>query len=70
MFFYFKLSNLKAPLSALGNDCLLSDPQIITNPELGDIFAGGNIPDAWEDFMAQHECNEFCHSFKVPREFN
>ncbi|KAJ7755413.1 hypothetical protein B0H14DRAFT_3600064 [Mycena olivaceomarginata] len=31
---------------------ILTDPQLITNPDLGDIFAGGNIPAAFHNFAS------------------
>ncbi|KAJ7847148.1 hypothetical protein B0H14DRAFT_3677007 [Mycena olivaceomarginata] len=40
---------------------ILTDPQLITNPDLGDIFAGGNIPAVFHNFCEQHVCNSFCH---------
>ncbi|KAJ7719981.1 hypothetical protein B0H14DRAFT_2642830 [Mycena olivaceomarginata] len=44
---------------------ILTDPQLITNPDLGDIFAGGNIPAAFHNFCEQHVCNSFCRDFQL-----
>ncbi|RDX40424.1 hypothetical protein OH76DRAFT_1366283, partial [Lentinus brumalis] len=39
----------------------LSDPQIMTNPTLGDnIFGGGNVGEAFNRFPAEHQCSKFC----------
>ncbi|KAJ7214378.1 hypothetical protein GGX14DRAFT_563200 [Mycena pura] len=44
---------------------ILSDPQLITDPKLGDIFAGGNVPSAFYNFCEEHVCNSFCTDFRL-----
>ncbi|KAJ7303718.1 hypothetical protein DFH08DRAFT_613003, partial [Mycena albidolilacea] len=46
-----------------GGDTLLTDPQIMSDPSLGDIFALGNIPSECKDFPNTHLCNVFCEYF-------
>jgi len=41
-----------------GGRNLLTDPQIITHPKLGDVFADGNTN--FDLFTEEHECNQFC----------
>ncbi|KAF8127214.1 hypothetical protein EV363DRAFT_1223459 [Boletus edulis] len=44
-----------------GHGSLLTDSQILTNPELGkDLFGGGNLRSALINFEDKHACNEFC----------
>ncbi|KAJ6603964.1 hypothetical protein B0H10DRAFT_1821761 [Mycena sp. CBHHK59/15] len=48
---------------------LLTDPQIMTAPSIGeglDIFGDGNVPAAFNAFPQQHMCNKFCHWFQLP----
>ncbi|KAF8594517.1 hypothetical protein BDV93DRAFT_565339 [Ceratobasidium sp. AG-I] len=48
-------------------DFLLTDPQIMTHPNLGNmLFADGNVPAAFQLFVSQHDCtsNIFCQFFK------
>ncbi|KAF8256670.1 hypothetical protein EI94DRAFT_1443232, partial [Lactarius quietus] len=50
-----------------GGDTLLTDPQIITHPDLGHkLFSKGNVQDTHRDFEKEHECNVFCNFFEVP----
>ncbi|KAJ7196240.1 hypothetical protein GGX14DRAFT_403444 [Mycena pura] len=42
---------------------LLADPQIMTNPSLGKIFASGNVAASCATFQADHKCNTFCSDF-------
>ncbi|KAJ7207828.1 hypothetical protein GGX14DRAFT_396041 [Mycena pura] len=44
---------------------ILSDPQLISDPKLGDIFAGGNVPSAFYNFCEEHVCNSFCTDFRL-----
>ncbi|KAG9107552.1 hypothetical protein FRC07_008607 [Ceratobasidium sp. 392] len=45
---------------------LLSDPQIMTHPSLGDgLFSGGNVGSLFEKFPEQHICNEYCKWYKL-----
>ncbi|KAF7326236.1 Kinase-like protein [Mycena kentingensis (nom. inval.)] len=47
---------------------LLTDPQILTNPDLGrDLFAGGNVSPAFRRFPTEHICTVFCEDFGLPR---
>ncbi|KAJ7191512.1 hypothetical protein GGX14DRAFT_701589 [Mycena pura] len=49
---------------------LLTDPQIMTTPELAngaDLFGEGNVAAAFEAFPREHECNKFCTWFQVPK---
>ncbi|KAG8791641.1 hypothetical protein FRC12_008543 [Ceratobasidium sp. 428] len=52
---------------SLDVESLLTDPQIMTNPLLGDkLFAGGNIPEAFDKFLSEHQCagNIFCEFYE------
>ncbi|KAG8699336.1 hypothetical protein FRC09_006679 [Ceratobasidium sp. 395] len=52
---------------SLDVELLLTDPQIMTNPLLGDkLFAGGNIPEAFDKFLSEHQCtgNIFCEFYE------
>ncbi|KAJ7759726.1 hypothetical protein DFH07DRAFT_772058 [Mycena maculata] len=52
-----------------GSTKLLTDPQIMTAPSIGDgaeIFGDGNVPGAFNAFSDQHICNAFCRWFKLP----
>ncbi|KAF7317303.1 hypothetical protein HMN09_00465800 [Mycena chlorophos] len=44
---------------------LLTDPQIMTSPDLGRIFAEGNVRKSFQAFPEQHECNVFCEDFEL-----
>ncbi|KZT55410.1 hypothetical protein CALCODRAFT_409535, partial [Calocera cornea HHB12733] len=48
-----------------GSLTLLSDPQIMTHPDLGPIFGEGNVSSAFEDFPLDHPCNEYCIAFEL-----
>ncbi|KZT50987.1 hypothetical protein CALCODRAFT_423573, partial [Calocera cornea HHB12733] len=48
-----------------GSLTLLSDPQIVTNPDLGAIFGDGNVSSAFNEFQMLHQCNEFCKAFDL-----
>ncbi|KZO97355.1 hypothetical protein CALVIDRAFT_563142 [Calocera viscosa TUFC12733] len=48
-----------------GYGSLLTDPQIMTHPSLGDLFAAGNVPEAFERFPTEHICNDFCTWFDL-----
>ncbi|KZT56391.1 hypothetical protein CALCODRAFT_483971 [Calocera cornea HHB12733] len=40
---------------------LLTDPQIMTNPDVeGVLFGGGNAANAFSSFAAQHVCQKYC----------
>ncbi|KAI6003924.1 hypothetical protein EDD15DRAFT_2360189 [Pisolithus albus] len=46
-----------------GNELLLTDPQILTHPEVGGdlkLFSEGNLQKGVECFEKQHVCNKFC----------
>ncbi|KAG8729439.1 hypothetical protein FRC12_020981 [Ceratobasidium sp. 428] len=47
-------------------NALLTDPQLITNPDLGMLFADGNVPETYSAFPKEHCCetNGFCMYFK------
>ncbi|KAJ7718654.1 hypothetical protein B0H16DRAFT_1337362, partial [Mycena metata] len=48
---------------------LLTDPQIMTAPSIGEgveIWGEGNIPAAFNAFPEQHVCNKFCTWFQLP----
>ncbi|THH10131.1 hypothetical protein EW146_g8471 [Bondarzewia mesenterica] len=50
-----------------GGNTLLSDPQIITNPKVGEnIFADGNYKLLYKNFPTEHECNIFCVYYRLP----
>ncbi|KAJ7821586.1 hypothetical protein B0H13DRAFT_2377232 [Mycena leptocephala] len=53
-----------------GGDTLLTDPQIMSDPSLGDIFALGNIPSECKDFPNTHVCNIFCEYFQIKDNFD
>ncbi|KAJ7704236.1 hypothetical protein B0H16DRAFT_1637812 [Mycena metata] len=53
-----------------GGDTLLTDPQVMSDPSLGDIFATGNIPSGCQDFPAEHTCNKYCEYFKISNDFD
>ncbi|PPR08009.1 hypothetical protein CVT24_003760, partial [Panaeolus cyanescens] len=53
---------------------LLTDPQVMTHPELIDpsstfdhsLFGEGNVDSAFLSFVDQHECNEYCDFLNLP----
>lgn len=63
-----------------GSELLLTDPQILTHPEVGTglkLFSEGNLQQGVERFEEQHVCNKFCkwegfglstfHELKTPQ---
>ncbi|KIJ41425.1 hypothetical protein M422DRAFT_255630 [Sphaerobolus stellatus SS14] len=45
-----------------GGRSLLTDPQVMTSPDLGDdLFAGGNIPFGFNEFCLRHHCNNIAN---------
>lgn len=50
-----------------GGGGLLTDAQIISNPDLGPLFGGGNINSTFNNFAADHTCNYFCEYFIAGR---
>ncbi|KAJ3963667.1 hypothetical protein EV361DRAFT_813148, partial [Lentinula raphanica] len=66
---YVRTAKLAFTSDFQGAGDLLTDPQIITSPDLGNqLFARGNV--AFETMLNTHECtgNEFCEYYKLPRE--
>ncbi|KAJ7116196.1 hypothetical protein C8R43DRAFT_1154884 [Mycena crocata] len=66
---YYKSGGMVYLSDLQGSTKLLTDPQIMTSPSIGDgidIFGDGNVPSAFEAFPMQHICNEFCLWFKLP----
>ncbi|KAJ7480476.1 hypothetical protein B0H11DRAFT_2420684 [Mycena galericulata] len=66
---YYKTKGMVYLSDLQGSSKLLTDPQIMTAPMIGDgaeIFGEGNVPAAFEAFPKQHICNQFCHWFKLP----
>ncbi|KAJ7911744.1 hypothetical protein B0H13DRAFT_2328010 [Mycena leptocephala] len=53
-----------------GGDTLLTDPQIMSDASLGDIFAQGNMPSDCKDFSKTHWCNKFCEYFQIAHNFD
>ncbi|KAK7041059.1 hypothetical protein R3P38DRAFT_3453108 [Favolaschia claudopus] len=52
-----------------GSMQLLTDPQIMTSPLIGEgaeIFGDGNVPSAFNSFPEQHCCNHICRWFELP----
>ncbi|KAK7461696.1 hypothetical protein VKT23_008123 [Stygiomarasmius scandens] len=46
---------------------VISDPQIMTSPKLGDmLFGDGNVSDAFNAFPDDHKCAKLCAMFRVP----
>jgi hypothetical protein len=37
--------------------------------ELGNVFAGGNLPQGHEYFEKDHLCNKFCTFFDIPTDY-
>ncbi|KIO28322.1 hypothetical protein M407DRAFT_22525 [Tulasnella calospora MUT 4182] len=44
---------------------LLTDPQILTHPDLGELFGDGNVSSTWSNFRTDHSCNKYCKMFKL-----
>ncbi|KAJ7807944.1 hypothetical protein B0H13DRAFT_1928707 [Mycena leptocephala] len=53
-----------------GGNSLLTDPQVMSDSKLGDIFATGNIPSGCRDFASSHECNKYCDYFQIAGDFS
>jgi hypothetical protein len=66
---YYKTKRLAFVSDLQGGNSLLTDPQIVTHSELGNIFAGGNLPQGHENFEKDHVCNKFCKFFDVPTDY-
>ncbi|KAJ7846390.1 hypothetical protein B0H14DRAFT_2293822, partial [Mycena olivaceomarginata] len=49
-----------------GGNTLLTDPQVISHPSLGDIFASGNMPSSCKEFPTTHKCNNSANTFRLP----
>ncbi|KZT57624.1 hypothetical protein CALCODRAFT_482957 [Calocera cornea HHB12733] len=49
-----------------GSLTLLSDPQILSHPDLGPIFGDGNVSEAFKHFEPKHPCNDYCRAFGLP----
>ncbi|TCD65767.1 hypothetical protein EIP91_002206 [Steccherinum ochraceum] len=63
---YWKTGKLMFVTDYQGAGGLLTDPQIISAPILGDAFAGGNIEDGYTNFEVYHVCGVWCELFEVP----
>ncbi|KAJ6586225.1 hypothetical protein B0H10DRAFT_2198072 [Mycena sp. CBHHK59/15] len=66
---YYKSGGMVYLSDLQGTVGLLTDPQIMTAPSIGDgieIFGEGNVPAAFSAFPMQHVCNKFCHWFQLP----
>ncbi|OBZ65147.1 hypothetical protein A0H81_14875 [Grifola frondosa] len=50
-----------------GGHSILSDPQIVTIPRVGHVFASGNLPEAHRKFESDHNCSKFCIFFDLPK---
>ncbi|KAG2368058.1 hypothetical protein BDR07DRAFT_1270710 [Suillus spraguei] len=57
---YVKTGGLAFISDYQGSTSLLTDPQILTDPDGQDIFGEGNIEVAVTMFEAQHVCNDYC----------
>ncbi|KAG1796279.1 uncharacterized protein HD556DRAFT_1234744, partial [Suillus plorans] len=57
---YVKTSQLAFISDYQGTTVLLTDPQIMTDPNGSDIFGDGNIEASVSNFETQHACNEYC----------
>ncbi|KAK7016701.1 hypothetical protein R3P38DRAFT_2785870 [Favolaschia claudopus] len=53
-----------------GGNTLLTDPQVMSDESLGDIFGSGNIPSGCSSFKTTHSCNIFCEYFKIYGNFD
>ncbi|KAL0945786.1 hypothetical protein HGRIS_012074 [Hohenbuehelia grisea] len=63
---YMKTRKMAYVSDFQGGLSLLTDPQIITSPELGYVFADGNTN--FDKFGSQHECNRFCTFYNLTRD--
>ncbi|KAF8509770.1 hypothetical protein BU17DRAFT_24227, partial [Hysterangium stoloniferum] len=60
---YLKTDGLAFVSDFQGGHHLLTDPQLITSPDLGSIFSDGNLSSAYISFTSDHTCNKFCELF-------
>ncbi|KZT60241.1 hypothetical protein CALCODRAFT_506911 [Calocera cornea HHB12733] len=60
---YEKMSRQAFVSDYQGSLTKLSDPQILSHPEMGAIFGDGNVPEAFFAFETEHPCNEDCTAF-------
>ncbi|KAI9433778.1 hypothetical protein BJY52DRAFT_1088850, partial [Lactarius psammicola] len=64
---YWRMGCLAFTSDFQGGDTLLTDPQIITHPDLGHkLFSKGNVQHTHCGFEREHTCNVFCKFFEVP----
>ncbi|KAJ7077313.1 hypothetical protein B0H15DRAFT_805289 [Mycena belliarum] len=66
---FYKTAGMVYISDLQGTPNLLTDPQIMTSPSIGDgaeIFGDGNVPAAFSAFSEQHLCNQFCYWFELP----
>ncbi|KAJ6466160.1 hypothetical protein C8R47DRAFT_1235093 [Mycena vitilis] len=66
---YYKTGGMVYLSDLQGSTALLTDPQIMTTPNIGnglEIFGDGNVPEAFKAFPEQHVCNHFCRWFELP----
>ncbi|KAH8999867.1 hypothetical protein EDB86DRAFT_2802278 [Lactarius hatsudake] len=67
---YWRMGRLVFTSDFQGGDTLLTDPQIITHPDLGrKLFGKGNVQRTHHNFKREHKCNVFCKFFKVPTSY-
>ncbi|KAJ7699616.1 hypothetical protein B0H17DRAFT_1049036 [Mycena rosella] len=52
-----------------GGKGLLTDPQVLSSSELGNIFAEGNVSSGYQSFERDHVCNEFCKFFDLRTDY-
>ncbi|KAJ6459611.1 hypothetical protein C8R45DRAFT_1109479 [Mycena sanguinolenta] len=67
---YYKTKAMLYLSDLQGTTKVLTDPQIMTAPSIGDgieIFGDGNLPAAFTAFPEQHICNKFCVWFELPK---
>ncbi|KAJ7177076.1 hypothetical protein C8R46DRAFT_48284 [Mycena filopes] len=66
---YFKTGGAVFLSDLQGSHNLLTDPQIMTSPEIAkgtDIFGEGNVGEIFLKFPEQHVCNMYCKWFELP----
>ncbi|KAJ7099420.1 hypothetical protein B0H15DRAFT_546283 [Mycena belliarum] len=66
---FYKTAGMVYISDLQGTSNLLTDPQIMTSPSIGEgaeIFGDGNVPAAFSAFSEQHLCNQFCYWFELP----
>ncbi|EIM90964.1 uncharacterized protein STEHIDRAFT_144450 [Stereum hirsutum FP-91666 SS1] len=64
---YWKTSGLAFVTDFQGGNTMLSDPQIITHPGLGDLFSNGNLVKTHSNFENEHACNAYCEWYGLPK---